>query len=95
MMMAEKNRFSKPVAFNRTNEIDQMILKHVKRRNFSGYVKKLILQDIKAKEQSKGNTETSEESPMEIREKELTVAERLEQLKKAGSPARLPNKDIN
>lgn len=45
----EKNRFSKPVAFNRTNTTDQLILKHVARRNFSGYVKKLILADMKQK----------------------------------------------
>ena len=45
----EKNRFSKPVAFNRTNTADQQILKHVARRNFSGYVKKLILADMKQK----------------------------------------------
>jgi hypothetical protein len=40
------NRFSKPVAFNHTNEQDKKILRHVEGRNFSGYVKKLILVDI-------------------------------------------------
>jgi hypothetical protein len=49
--MGDKNRFSKPVAFNNKNEKDQAILKHVSRRNFSGYVKKLILEDMKAKAQ--------------------------------------------
>lgn len=43
------NRFSKPVAFNITNAIDKTILEHVKNRNFSGYVKKLILSDIAKK----------------------------------------------
>lgn len=47
--MKEANRFSKPVAFNRSKEADKKILKHVARRNFSGYVKKLILADIAAK----------------------------------------------
>jgi hypothetical protein len=40
------NRFSKPVAFNHTNEKDQKVLKHVEGKNFSGYVKNLILEDI-------------------------------------------------
>ena len=43
----EKNKFTKSVSFNRTNVSDQQILKHVSRRNFSGYVKKLILADMK------------------------------------------------
>lgn len=51
--MAVKNRFSKPVAFNHTNEVDQSILQHVEDRNFSGYVKELILADIKAMDRSK------------------------------------------
>jgi len=55
--MSEKNRFSKPVAFNKRNEEDQKILKHVSRRNFSGYVKKLILEDIKRKEEKKAAVE--------------------------------------
>lgn len=40
------NRFSKPVAFNHTNEKDKKILNHVEGKNFSGYVKKLILTDM-------------------------------------------------
>jgi hypothetical protein len=42
----EKNRFNKPVAFNRTVEEDQKILAHLEDKNFSGYVKELILRDI-------------------------------------------------
>ncbi|ADY24852.1 hypothetical protein P4U05_20530 [Bacillus paranthracis] len=40
-------KFSKPVAFNEKNEKDRLMLKHVKRRNFSGYAKKLIWEDMK------------------------------------------------
>ena len=43
------HKFSKPVAFNRNNPTDLAILNYVKRRNFSGYVKKLIIADMKAK----------------------------------------------
>lgn len=77
--MAEKNRFSKPVAFNSKNEKDQLILKHVKRRNFSGYVKKLILADI-----LKGNPAETEIEPLESVKKDIpkTAAETLEDLKK-------------
>lgn len=45
--MNAKNRFSKPVAFNKTNSEDQLIIEHVKDLNFSGYVKGLILGDLK------------------------------------------------
>lgn len=47
--MAERNKFSKPVAFNTKNLADVAVLEFVKRRNFSGYVKKLIMADMKAK----------------------------------------------
>lgn len=42
-----KNKFPKSVSFNLKNPTDQAILKHVKKRNFSGYVKKLILEDMR------------------------------------------------
>lgn len=44
-----KNKFPKSVSFNLNNPSDQLILAHVKRMNFSGYVKKLILSDIKSR----------------------------------------------
>ena len=43
------NKFPKSVSFNLKNATDQAILKHVKKRNFSGYVKKLILDDMAQK----------------------------------------------
>lgn len=47
------NKFAKSVSFNTKNEEDQKILKHVKKKNFSGYAKKLMLEDIKRKELQK------------------------------------------
>lgn len=94
--MAEKNRFSKPVAFNNKNESDQKILKHVKKKNFSGYVKKLILKDIQAKETSNQEVAIAVEVAEEMKSGEtLSAAERLQLLKKAGNPARLTNKNID
>lgn len=50
--MAE-NKLVKSVSFNITNATDAKILKAIKRRkNFSGYVKKLLLADIEAKERA-------------------------------------------
>jgi hypothetical protein len=46
-------KFAKSVSFNEKNETDKAILKHVARRNFSGYVKKLILEDMKVREDKK------------------------------------------
>ena len=43
------NKFPKSVSFNLKNPSDVAILQHVKKRNFSGYVKKLIIEDMKKK----------------------------------------------
>lgn len=77
----EKNRFSKPVAFNHKNVKDQEILEHVKRRNFSGYVKKLILADIQKK---KGDSYVEPELDVK-NDVPKTMAEKLEDLKKKAS----------
>jgi hypothetical protein len=82
--MAQKNRFSKPVAFNKNNPDDQKILKHVSRRNFSGYVKKLILNDIRQREEEKVQKETKKEVKNDAPKEDIkptNAAERLEQLK--------------
>lgn len=52
------NKVIKPVSFNKTKEIEREMLKYLQKRNFSGYVKKLILADIKKKEQQKKAAET-------------------------------------
>jgi len=47
--MMARNKFPKSVSFNLKNASDVAILNYVKKRNFSGYVKKLILADMKEK----------------------------------------------
>lgn len=42
-----KNKFPKSVSFNLKNKTDRAILEYVKKRNFSGYVKKLIIADMR------------------------------------------------
>ncbi|MED2932776.1 hypothetical protein P4308_11720 [Bacillus wiedmannii] len=58
-------KFSKPVAFNEKNEKDRLMLQHVKRRNFSGYVKKLIWEDMSLVEVEKEHTNQSEQPKTE------------------------------
>ncbi|PGA76471.1 hypothetical protein COL87_01235 [Bacillus pseudomycoides] len=87
----EKYKFSKPVAFNKKNEKDKIILNHVKRRNFSGYVKKLILEDIKLKKpemisnipgiSSDANIEKVSPNNSKLTSNKQPVAKRIEQLK--------------
>ena len=70
------NKVVKSVSLNLNVDDDQLILKHVKKKNFSGYVKKLILEEIKQQESAK------REEPAA---KPLSVKEELEQLKKRES----------
>lgn len=79
------NKVIKPVSFNITKPDDVKMLNHVKRRNFSGYVKKLIWQDIKNQEENKAQNEPVLK-PIEA----LTPAQRLEIAK-----AKLAGKDPN
>ncbi|WP_167519279.1 hypothetical protein [Bacillus albus] len=67
-------KFSKPVAFNEKNEKDRLMLQHVKRRNFSGYVKKLIWEAMSLAEVEKEHTKQSEQPKAEKTEKILTPA---------------------
>ncbi|NMH68630.1 hypothetical protein HF072_07525 [Bacillus sp. RO3] len=76
------NKIIKSVSFNVTNEDDKKMLKHLKKRNFSGYVKKLIMRDIELKGVREGGVTESNMSMVLKEEKKLTAAERLEQLKK-------------
>ncbi|MBU8908468.1 hypothetical protein [Desertibacillus haloalkaliphilus] len=85
-----KNRFVKSVSFNKTNEEDQLILKNISRRNFSGYVKKLILEDIKQKQGNKSDKTKNEGEKDDIQNDKSVMtpqpkqspSDRLEQLKK-------------
>lgn len=88
-------KFSKPVAFNEKNEKDRLMLQHVKRRNFSGYVKKLIWEAMNLAEVEKEHTEQSEQPKTEGKESAIkktpapaptikiqpTASERIQQLK--------------
>ncbi|PHC14359.1 hypothetical protein [Bacillus toyonensis] len=86
-------KFSKPVAFNEKNEKDRLMLKHVKRRNFSGYVKKLLWEAMSLEKIEKDHVKQSEKSNIENveikAEKKITPApkpqptasERIQQLK--------------
>lgn len=88
-------KFSKPVAFNEKNEKDRLMLQHVKRRNFSGYVKKLIWEAMSLAEVEKEHTEQSEQPKTERKENAIektptpapitkmkpTASERIQQLK--------------
>lgn len=47
------NKVIKSVSFNVTNKEDEIMLKAIKKRNFSGYVKKLIMADLDAKRVAK------------------------------------------
>ncbi len=88
-------KFSKPVAFNEKNEKDRLMLQHVKRRNFSGYVKKLIWEAMSLAEVEKEHTKQSEQPKTEREESAIektpvpapitkiqpTASERIQQLK--------------
>jgi RecA-family ATPase len=78
------NKLTKSVSFNTTNKEDEIMLKALKRRNFSGYVKKLIMADIQAKQLAKEEPAPSKveevQKPTEVNKE---VAEStFEQLKK-------------
>jgi hypothetical protein len=80
-----RNKIVKPVSFNITKQDDAKMLDHVKRRNFSGYIKKLIWQDIKSQEEK-----NAENEPLLKPSEVLTTAQRLQQAK-----AKLAGKDAN
>jgi hypothetical protein len=64
--MTLSNKIRKTVSFNITNEKDQMYLERIKDLNFSGYVKELILADIKKRKQSLGIVKKTEGGGIKI-----------------------------
>ena len=42
-----QNKFTKSIAFNRASPKDMAIIEYTKKKNFSGYVKRLILAEMK------------------------------------------------
>lgn len=77
-MTNNKHKFPKPVAFNINNPTDKAILDFVKKRNFSGYVKQLIVADMKAK----GIDVPKRQRTQRVTAAEPTQNSRLEQLKR-------------
>lgn len=83
------NKTIKSVSFNKTNADDARILKAVRRRNFSGFVKKALHAYLDVLESNKEDVATIIESDTEevfvedIEEEKplLTTQERLSQLK--------------
>jgi hypothetical protein len=51
--LSNRNKIIKSVAFNTNNEDEAKMVKAIRRRNFSGYVKKLIWADLQTKEEAK------------------------------------------
>jgi bifunctional N-acetylglucosamine-1-phosphate-uridyltransferase/glucosamine-1-phosphate-acetyltransferase GlmU-like protein len=69
-------KIPKSVGFNTKNERDRKLLKHVARRNFSGYVKNLIEADMK----SKGVWDTTVSKVQNEPEVQVTKVNQKEQL---------------
>lgn len=58
------NKVRKPVSFNKTKEKDIEMLSYLGRRNFSGYVKKLIQEDMARKLREKEGSSKGIELPL-------------------------------
>jgi hypothetical protein len=84
------NKVIKPVSFNITKGDDALMLAHVKRKNFSGYVKKLIMADIKNKEKGSVVIEPKEDGKLPLVITPLRPS--LDDLKER---IKLASKDIN
>jgi hypothetical protein len=60
------NKVVKSVSFNHSVLDDQTILSHIENKNFSGYVKQLILQDIEKLKQPLRITKTTTNGGIKI-----------------------------
>jgi hypothetical protein len=61
-----KNKDIRSVSFNKTKENDMKMLEHLEGKNFSGYVKELIWEEIKKKESSLRIVQKSEKGGIKI-----------------------------
>lgn len=92
------NKIVKSVGFNVSNPDEYQMLKYVKRRNFSGYVKKLIAADLLARGKSTApeiidvftEPEAPIEKPAEVAPAQSTT-EKLAQLKRGLNGPKLFN----
>jgi hypothetical protein len=75
------DKLFKTVSFNIKNPDDEKILNSVKRKNFTKYVKKLILQDINHGGKAKQKIEFEETIP-----EKMSAADRLKALKQKRRP---------
>lgn len=82
--MGSKNQTTKSVCLNHNNEEDKKILRHVSRRNFSGYVKKLILADINNSLEKKRTTQ----EPKPERQKPETHEKQVDNVQKQTNHSR-------
>lgn len=76
------NKIIKSVSFNMKNEEDVAMLKAIKRRNFSGYVKELIWADIEMKNSPEAKSESVTLSDEELSPQEL-AQKRIDEIKRA------------
>ena len=81
------NKVIKSVSFNKQNEDDKKMLKHFGRRNFSGYVKKLIMEDMNRKEAEKKHKEPAAENKPEpvIEKKPASASEELQRMQRSSA----------
>ncbi|MHC8516758.1 hypothetical protein [Sporosarcina sp. ITBMC105] len=81
------NKVIKSVSFNVKNPLDALMLSAIKRRNFSGYVKRLIAADINAgtkpQEAREAPQEDAPATPTQS-SAEITAQHKLAQLKRDG-----------
>lgn len=61
-----RNKLVKPVSFNITKDLDIKLISHVKGKNFSGYVKELIHEDMLKREEKLKIVHKSEKGGIKI-----------------------------
>jgi hypothetical protein len=81
----------KSISLNDKNVEEKEMIKHLGRKNFSKYVKRLIREDMKKKAAEK-NDATPVESVKPLKSKTLTAKERLEQMKNRSEKKLTPEK---
>lgn len=84
--MAQPNKVIKSVSFNKNKPEDVRLLKAISRRNFSGFVKKLILAHLEEKGREKPTVSEikptiAEEEPEQVVRIQPTAEEKLESMK--------------
>jgi hypothetical protein len=81
----------KSISLNDKNAEEKEMIKHLGKKNFSKYVKRLIREDMK-KKAAERNEVTPVESVKPLKPKTLTAKERLEQMKNRSEKQPTPEK---